>query len=141
MEKWISRRWTRKEEIEVQKVVVWVKIPNFLVKLYNKYFLRNVGKTIVTKLRVDELTFIHFREKFAHICVEVDLRKKLVPSFSALGKEFRLEYGGLHQICFHCGRYEHKVDGCPKMLSDAMEMCCQRWLWVAKTTKREVGDC
>ncbi|KAL4317140.1 hypothetical protein AHAS_Ahas15G0355300 [Arachis hypogaea] len=34
-------------------------------------------------LRVDELTSIHSREKFARICVEIDHRRKLVPSFFA----------------------------------------------------------
>ncbi|RYQ95935.1 hypothetical protein Ahy_B08g091322 [Arachis hypogaea] len=45
--------------------------------------------------------------------------KNLVPSFSALGKEFRLEYEGLHLICFNCGRYGHKYDGCLEKMKAA----------------------
>ncbi|KAL4314428.1 hypothetical protein AHAS_Ahas15G0084100 [Arachis hypogaea] len=40
----------------------------------------------------------------------------MVPSFTALEKDFRLEYEGLHQICFACGRYGHKMDVCPKKM-------------------------
>ncbi|RYR05405.1 hypothetical protein Ahy_B06g085264 [Arachis hypogaea] len=60
-------------------------------------------------LKIDELTSIHFREKFARIYVKIDLRKQIVPSFTALKKGFKLEYEGLHQICFKCGRYGHRM--------------------------------
>ncbi|KAL4330062.1 hypothetical protein AHAS_Ahas13G0362500 [Arachis hypogaea] len=66
--------------------------------------------------KVDEHTSIYSRGKFAHICMEIDLSKKLVPFSSALGKEFRLEYECLHLICFNCGRYGHKYDGCPEKM-------------------------
>ncbi|RYR25948.1 hypothetical protein Ahy_B02g060003 [Arachis hypogaea] len=47
-------------------------------------------------LKVDELTSIHSRGKFSRICVKIDLNKKLIPYISALGKDFKLEYKGLH---------------------------------------------
>ncbi|RYR28869.1 uncharacterized protein LOC107648652 [Arachis ipaensis] len=99
-------------ETQVQKIAVWVRIPNLPAELYNKYFLWKVGKSLGTMLKVDELTSIHYRGKFACICVEIDLKNKLVPSFLALGKEFHIEYEGLHEICFKCGRYGHKLDQC-----------------------------
>ncbi|KAL4371951.1 hypothetical protein AHAS_Ahas06G0217100 [Arachis hypogaea] len=95
---------------QVQKIVVWVRIPNLPIELYNKYFFWKVKKSLGTMLKVDKLTSIHSRRKFAHICVEIDLRNMLVPSFSALDKEFYIEYEDLHQICFKCGRYGHKLD-------------------------------
>ncbi|RYR66458.1 hypothetical protein Ahy_A03g012439 [Arachis hypogaea] len=61
-------------------------------------------------LKVDELTSIHSRGKFACICVELDLRRQIVPSFTTLGKEFKLEYEGIYQICFKRGRYGHKME-------------------------------
>ncbi|QHO02419.1 Putative ribonuclease H protein family [Arachis hypogaea] len=102
------------QKSKVQKVFVWVRIPNLPAKLYNRYFIWKVEKIIETMLKVYEHTFIHLRGKFAHICMEIDLRKKLVPSFSILKKVFKFEYEGLHQICFQCGRYSYKCDGCPK---------------------------
>ncbi|XP_057747489.1 uncharacterized protein LOC130966685 [Arachis stenosperma] len=103
------------QEMEVHKLAVWVRIPNLPVELYNRYFLWKVGKILGTMLRIDENTSIHSSGKFARICVKIDLRKQLVPSFATLGKEFYLVYEGLHQICFYCERYGHKMDDCLEM--------------------------
>ncbi|XP_025703061.1 uncharacterized protein [Arachis hypogaea] len=109
------------QESEVKRVAVLIRIPNLPAELYNRYFLWKVEKSIGNMLKVDEHTSIHSRGKFARICMEVDLRKKLVTSFSTLGKYFRLEYEGLHLICFNCGRYGHKHDGCPKKIKEAKD--------------------
>lgn len=37
-------------------------------------------------------------------------------SFTVLGAEFKLEYEGLHMICFRCGRYGHKQDACSSQI-------------------------
>lgn len=63
-------------------------------------------------LRVDHHTSIHSRGKFARICVELDLQRELVPSFTVFGREFKLEYEGLHLICFGCGKYGHRKEAC-----------------------------
>ncbi|KAL4314812.1 hypothetical protein AHAS_Ahas15G0122500 [Arachis hypogaea] len=68
-------------------------------------------------LKVDELTSIHSRGKFARICVEIDLRKKIVPSFTALGKDFNIVYERLHQICFNCGKYGHRIEQCSESMT------------------------
>ncbi|XP_015955607.1 uncharacterized protein LOC107479996 [Arachis duranensis] len=100
------------QELEVQKVTVWIRIPNLPAELYNKYFLWKVGKMLGTMLKVDDLTSIHSRGCFARLCVEIDLRKKIIPSFTALDKEFHIQYEGLHHICFNCGRYGHRKENC-----------------------------
>ncbi|XP_057746892.1 uncharacterized protein LOC130966140 [Arachis stenosperma] len=100
------------QEMDVQKVAVWIRIPNLPAELYNKYFLWKVGKALGTMLKVDDLTSIHSRGRFARICVEIDLRKKIIPTFTALGKDFNIVYEGLHQICFSCGRYDHRMENC-----------------------------
>ncbi|MCI53307.1 hypothetical protein A2U01_0074553, partial [Trifolium medium] len=70
-------------------------------------------------LKIDKLTSIHARGKFARICVEIDLEKKLIPqvSVNALGLVLNLEYEGLHAVCFNCGKYGHKKDVCPELKS------------------------
>ncbi|RYR05350.1 hypothetical protein Ahy_B06g085220 [Arachis hypogaea] len=59
-------------------------------------------------LKVDHATSIHSRGRFARICVEIDLSKKLVPRISVMGYTLSIEYEGLHLICFECGKYGHK---------------------------------
>ncbi|KAL4381115.1 hypothetical protein AHAS_Ahas04G0101200 [Arachis hypogaea] len=91
--------------------------PLHVVELYNKFFLWKVSKALGTMLKVDKLASIHSHRKFMRICVKIDLRKKLVPTFSALGKEFNIVYEDLHQICFNCGRYGHRMENCSEKMT------------------------
>lgn len=61
-------------------------------------------------LKIDKLTFIQDRGRFARICVELDLDKQLSLHFIVNAVKLPLEYEGLHFICFKCGRYGHKKD-------------------------------
>ncbi|QHO23347.1 uncharacterized protein DS421_12g362720 [Arachis hypogaea] len=63
-------------------------------------------------LKIDQNTSIHSRGKFARLCVEIDLRRKLVLGIKVLGHDFKVEYEGLHLICFGCGRYGHRIELC-----------------------------
>lgn len=69
-----------------------------------------MGRTI----KVDELSLSSIRGKFAKCCVEIDLSAPLVPSLIAFDFAQKVEYEGLHLICFDCGRYGHKVEEFPE---------------------------
>ncbi|KAK7293246.1 hypothetical protein RJT34_16109 [Clitoria ternatea] len=89
----------------VTKVAVWVKIHCLPIELHNQTFLSRVGAKIGgAVLRIDSGT-----GKFARICVEVDLGRRLVSMIRVLGFELSLEYEGL---CFKCGQYDHEVKHC-----------------------------
>ncbi|KAL4288745.1 hypothetical protein AHAS_Ahas19G0316900 [Arachis hypogaea] len=112
-------------DIDIHKVAVWVRILNLPAKLYNKYFLWKVGKALGTMLKIDELTLIHSRGKFTRICVKIDLRKQIVPFFTALEKEFKLKYKGLHQVCFRCGQYGHRMKNCSEFVGEMLKQVFQ----------------
>lgn len=97
-----------------KKIAVWIRIPRLPLELYNARFLWRIGSSLGTMLKIDKLTSIHSRGQFAHICVEMDLEKPLVPFIMIRGHKILLEYEGLHSICFNCGRYGHKADQCPE---------------------------
>ena len=61
-------------------------------------FLWQAKSKISTMLKIDKLTSIHSRVKFARICVKIDLAKRLVPKIRAIGYEINLEYKGLHLV-------------------------------------------
>lgn len=104
-----------------KKVAVWVRVPKLPVELCNDKFLNRIGATIGTMLRIDKVTSIHSRGKFARICVEIDLDKPLISHFTIWGMKLCLEYEGLHAICFRCGKYGHKKENCREMLEVAQE--------------------
>lgn len=91
------------------KVAVWLRIPKLPLELYNVQFLNRIGSSLGTMLKIDRLTSIYSREKFARICVEMDLSKPLVSHVVIRGHNIQLEYEGLHQICFDCGCYGHRA--------------------------------
>ncbi|RYR22222.1 nucleolar protein 58-like [Arachis ipaensis] len=47
------------------------------------------------------------RGKFARLCVEVDLTKPLLGRYLINGREYHIEYEGIHHICFTYGRVDH----------------------------------
>ncbi|XP_057747402.1 uncharacterized protein LOC130966604 [Arachis stenosperma] len=111
----IVQRWRSfflSTENVVKKIAAWIRIPNLPIELYNHRFLSRVGSAIGTMLKIDRTTSIHSRGKFARICVEIDLSKKLVPRISVLETTLNIEYEGLHLICFSCGRYGHRAEHC-----------------------------
>ncbi|RYR51280.1 hypothetical protein Ahy_A06g026304 [Arachis hypogaea] len=113
----IVQRWRLfflTSEHRVRKIAAWVRIPKLPIELYNQRFLWRVGLAIYQMIKIDRTTSIHSRGKFARICVEIDLAKKLVPKISVMGSELNVEYKGLHQICFACGKYGHRADMCTK---------------------------
>ncbi|RYR74916.1 hypothetical protein Ahy_A02g009626 [Arachis hypogaea] len=64
----LIQRWSplfMPQETKVQKMAVWICIPNLPAELYNRYFLWKVGKTLGTMLWVNELTSIQSSGKFA----------------------------------------------------------------------------
>lgn len=45
--------------------------------------------------------------------MQVDLEKPLMSGYRLRGHFWRLQYEGLHDICFECGRYKHRLKPCP----------------------------
>ncbi|RYR02219.1 hypothetical protein Ahy_B06g081030 [Arachis hypogaea] len=69
-------------------------------------------------LKIDRATSIHSRGRFARICVEIDLFKKLILRISVFSTTLNIEYERLHLICFPCGKYGHRSDQCSESLAD-----------------------
>lgn len=105
----------------IKKVAVWIRIPRLPIELYTDKFLWRVGAKLGSMLKIDQLTSFQARGQFARICVEIDLTKKLVSKIEVLGHVLKLEYEGLHSICFHCGRFGHKLNQCSERRSTAEE--------------------
>lgn len=101
------------------KVAVWIHIPRLPMELSNATFLKRIGTSLGTMLKIDNLTSIHGRGKYARICVEIDLEEPLASHLIINGQKLFLEYEDLHLICFRCGKQGHKKKGCPEVLVEA----------------------
>lgn len=73
-----------------------------------------MGNKLGKAVRADQCTVDSSRGRYARVCVEVDLKKPLVPQFLLNDDIQRVEYEGLHLICFECGEYGHRMELCPK---------------------------
>lgn len=64
-------------------------------------------------LKIDRATFMAIRGKFARICIEIDLTQPPISKFRLKRRVNRVEYEGLHLVCFWCSTYGHHSEICP----------------------------
>lgn len=100
------------ETYSISKLAVWVRFPNMPMEYYDPIWLIGIGKRIGNPLRVDVSTASAERGRYARLCVEIDLSKPLFSKFRLRRKVRRIEYEGIHVICFNCGRYGHRKESC-----------------------------
>ena len=72
-----------------------------------------IGSKIGKSIRIDDATSTVSRGHYARICVEIDLLKPMVAKFKLRRRVGKLEYKGLHLVCFVCGLYGHREEPCP----------------------------
>ena len=92
----------------IECIAAWIRHPGLAVEYYDTEVLSQVGDNI----GIDANTKLQYWGKFARLCVELDLEKPLQPWFLVNGKMHMIEYEGLHQVCFACGRFGHAKGNC-----------------------------
>ncbi|KAL4323145.1 hypothetical protein GQ457_11G004460 [Hibiscus cannabinus] len=97
-------------------VVVWIRLPGLSYRYYSKALFRLIATVVGRVVKIDYNTSGGSRGKFARLAVMVDLNKPLLSCVSIDGHLQKLEYEGLHQICFHCGTYGHSKETCGVLL-------------------------
>ncbi|KAL4341777.1 hypothetical protein GQ457_08G026220 [Hibiscus cannabinus] len=97
-------------------VVVWIRLPGLSYRYYSKALFRLIASVVGRVVKIDYNTSGGSRGKFARLAVMVDLNKPLLSCVSIDGHIQKLEYEGLHQICFHCGTYGHSKETCGVLL-------------------------
>lgn len=90
--------------------MVWVRISELPVEYFNTSFFMRLGAKISHSIKVDTTTIQVSRDKYAQICVEMNLAKLLLAKFRLQIRIRWLEYEGLHMAYFHCGYYGHRLD-------------------------------
>ncbi|KAL4311843.1 hypothetical protein GQ457_01G028380 [Hibiscus cannabinus] len=108
-----SRNFSTNSEYP-ERIMVWVRLPKLPYRYYTKSLFRYIANAIGQVVRIDYNTEDGKRGRFARLAVTIDLNKPLVSGIVIDGTQQDIEYEGLPDICFSCGKYGHSKDLCGK---------------------------
>ncbi|CAN1138900.1 hypothetical protein LINPERHAP2_LOCUS10946 [Linum perenne] len=109
----------------VNKLRVWVRLPNLPLECFDESILTLIGNSIGKTVLIDHTTLNGCRGNYARICIEVDISRKLRSKYRLWRRVRRVEYEGLHVICFECGVYGHNKEECPSVSQENVESAPQ----------------
>ncbi|KAL4342583.1 hypothetical protein GQ457_08G036530 [Hibiscus cannabinus] len=107
--------WSRTfstSEVHPSQVIVWVRLPGLPYRYYTKAIFRHIASFIGKVVKIDYNTDAGGRGKFSRLAILVDLNRPLLSCIRIDGAIQKIEYEGLHNICFSCGVYGHSKDVC-----------------------------
>lgn len=93
--------------------MVWVRLNELSIELYDLEVLKQIGESIRKVLRIDSHTTTESRGKYARLCIQIDLNKPFINTVIIGRFEQGVTYKVLHRLCFSCGRVGHKTKNCP----------------------------
>lgn len=77
-----------------------------------------IGGRIGRVVKIDKHTESMSRGKYIRLCIEFDITKPLMSKFWLNGRVWMVQYEGLRQICFKCGKLGHKDSSCTTFNQD-----------------------
>lgn len=101
--------------VKTKKLIVWVRIPCLPIEYFNFAFLKKVEDKIGKTIRAGHNIRMTVRGRFGRLCVDVDITKSLLTMFKLKKIIRRIEYKGIHLVCFECGVVRHKKEECTKI--------------------------
>lgn len=102
----------------IEKLMVLIRFLELPLQYHYPTVLKLMGNKVGRTIKIDETTTSMSRGKFARLCVEVDLTVPLLPQYIIKGKVYKIEYEGLHTLCYHCGVFGHIVGSCPMKMEE-----------------------
>lgn len=94
-----------------------------------------LGSEIGRPIRIDDATSLASRGLYARMCIEIDISKPLQAKFKLRKRVRKIEYEGIHLICFQCGVYGHHQENCKK--DKGREEAAEKMEHKDKTTNQE----
>lgn len=85
------------------------------MQLFDKEVLLQMVNKVEHAVKIDKTTMSVTRVCFARVCPS-RLEEAINPFIEVLGNLQRIEYEGLHIICFECGGYGHRRENYPKVI-------------------------
>ncbi|CAN1787951.1 hypothetical protein LINPERHAP1_LOCUS17862 [Linum perenne] len=100
------------EEDPFKSILTWVRLPKLPIQYFNQVAVERIGNYIGKTVRLDLATTEGARGRYARVCVEVDISKPLLGKYMIGDRVLKIEYESLENMCFDCGFYGHKKEGC-----------------------------
>ncbi|XP_072088206.1 uncharacterized protein [Arachis hypogaea] len=101
-------------EVTINNITASVRLPGLAIEYYEKEVLKKIGNILERTLKVDTNTAKKSKEKFARLCVELDLTPPLVSQYAINGERYKVEYEELYNIHFQYGMVGHEKINCPQ---------------------------
>ncbi|CAL2231442.1 unnamed protein product [Prunus armeniaca] len=111
MQKWIPGFCPATAHIT--RMAAWIRVAAIQLECFDVWSLKRIGNLVGKLLKIDSLTTSQNRGKFARLCVELDLTKPLEAFVQINQHWYNIEYEGLLEICYMCGKYGQKREVCP----------------------------
>ncbi|XP_019198981.1 PREDICTED: uncharacterized protein LOC109192732 [Ipomoea nil] len=113
----VAQRWRPNFDpanAKVERMAVWVRLSGLPVEFFREKAIREVLNNVGTPLKIDTMTVGVDRGRFARAVVEIDLTKSLVAVVMVQDRLQKVEFEGMHVICFGCGEVGHRSADCNK---------------------------
>ncbi|KAK3198505.1 hypothetical protein Dsin_021920 [Dipteronia sinensis] len=117
----VAQRWKPNfvpGEDSIQSMSIWVRLSKLPMEWMDSDLLWNIGGMLGKMCKVDLITKTQACDRFARICVEIDISKPLLGALSIDDRSIRVEYESLGLVCFTYGRYGHSKDNCREGLAE-----------------------
>ncbi|KAK3195831.1 hypothetical protein Dsin_027141 [Dipteronia sinensis] len=108
-------------EDTIQSMPIWVRLSKLPMEWMDAELLWSIGGMLGKMCKVDLVTEIQARGRFARISVEIDISIPLLGTLNIEDRSIRVEYESLGLVCFKCGRYGHSKDSCKEGLVDPID--------------------
>lgn len=82
------------------KIAAWIRTSRLPDEFYYAQLLCRIGTLVGKTIKVDPMTSLTTRDRFALICMEINLKRQFFPHFSLKGKVYKIEYEGLELTLF-----------------------------------------
>lgn len=103
---------------------MWIRMPQLPTKFYKLIVIKKAANRIGPLLRLDNFTAAGTRANFARMCVQVNLDHPLLGAIWIGDWKQKIQYEGVHTLCFNCGMVGHRKENCPstQIASEPMAM-------------------